>query len=488
MLRRLPLLALLLLPLLAAPQAVQARGATAVGGTLAKRIAARLRKTRLKPQQYSIVVRTRGAGGRVNYTAGSTRALIPASAAKVLTAAAALDHLGPGHAFRTLLSARGTLSADGVLDGDLVVHGSGDPNLSGRFHDGDPMAVPAKLAKQAFAAGIRRVTGALVLDEGPFDQEFVHSEWTAADRRRYYGAPVGGLSFNDGCIDVKAIAGARSGSRPALTFPATAGLWRVKNTLKTVTGARAAVGGRWVDQGRTLEIHGRLPPRGRASFHVPVPDPARFLGGALLTALKGQGVRVDRGMRRARDGADRKLGKVVSLHESDLPPTLKVMNTRSQNVYASLLFKLAGAQVTGEASWASGQEAVRAMLERRHIADGNTTRMRDGSGLSPRNRVSAGVLAQILHAFDRDLLRGPILYESLAVSGTTGTLRKRLREPGVKGRVHAKTGTLNDTRARAMVGYVDGRNGKPGKVFAILLNGAGASHAVIDDLVREICR
>ncbi len=484
---RLSWLVFLLLPLLTGAESAEGRGAATKRQTLAKRLSTRIKKARLKPGQYSIVVMTRGAHPMVNYTAGGTTALVPASAAKVLTAASALDHLGTGYVFRTMLSARGKLSADGVLDGDLVLHGSGDPNISGRFHDGDPMAVPAKLARQVFAAGIRRVTGAVVLDEGPFDRAYVHPEWSAADKRRWYGAPVGGLAFNDGCVDVALKAG-RAGTRPALSLPAGVGPWRVKNSVKTVGAARTAAGGRWIDDGRTLEVHGRLPPGGRASFHVPVPDPALFFGGALLQALKTQNVRVGGSLRHARDRADKKPGRVVALHESDLPSALAVMNTRSQNVYASLLFKLAGAHVTGEATWASGQEAVRAMLERRHINDGGSTQMRDGSGLSPHNKVSAGVLAQVLHALGQDVLRGPVLYDSLPVSGVSGTLRKRLREKGVKGRVHAKTGTLNDTRARALAGYVDGPRPGTGKVFAILLNGPGASHAVIDDLVREICR
>jgi len=483
----LPALVLLAaLALVAGPERVEARGATAVRDTLAQRIEGRLRRAGLKPAQFGVVVLTRDPSPRVLYSAGAARPLVPASAAKLLTAASALDHLGPGHRFQTLVTARGAVR-DGVLQGDLVVHGAGDPNLSGRFHDGDPMAVPAALARQVFRAGIRRVTGALVLDEGPFDQSFVHPDWSAADRGQWYGAPIGGLTFNDGCIDVEVTAG-RNGSRPALGLPATAGPWSVRNAVQTVAGASASVGGRWVEDGHTLEINGRLAPRARASFHLPVPDPGLFLGGAMVRALDGAGVRVEGGLRRARDRRDRAPGRAVALHESDLPPTLQVMNTSSQNLYASLLFKLAGAQVTGEATWESGEEAVRTMLERRRINDGGSTRIRDGSGLSTRNRVSAGVLAQVLLAFDQDLLRGPVLYDSLPVSGSTGTLRKRLRDKGLAGRVHAKTGTLNDVRARALAGYVDGQGRSRGLVFAILLNGPGASHAVVDDLVREICR
>ena len=108
----------------------QVRNATT---PLARRITARLRKAKLPQGSYSIVVMTRGPGRLVRYTANSATALVPASAAKVLTAAAVLDVVGPSHVFRTQISARGSLSRDGVLDGDLVLHGAGDPSISGRY-------------------------------------------------------------------------------------------------------------------------------------------------------------------------------------------------------------------------------------------------------------------------------------------------------------------------------------------------------------------
>lgn len=489
--RVLLLLAVVLMPLVGVERAAEARGGASAQlrtrtDPLAKRITARIRKAKLPAGSYSIVVMTRGPGRLVRYTANSATPMVPASAAKVLTAAAVLDFVGPSHVFRTRLSMRGTLSREGVLDGDLVLHGAGDPSISGRFFDGKPYAVPAKLARAAQAAGIRRVRGALVLDHGGFDREYVHADWSKADKRRWYGGPVSGLGFNDGCIDVD-VRGASAGRRASVSLPAGHGPWRLKNSIATQAKARAAVGGRWIDSGRTVELHGRVPPKGKASFHLPVPDPALFLGGAMLTALERSNVRVDGGVRHARDSDDARGGTVVGTHEAPLPPALDIMNVRSQNVYASTLFKLAGLAHDGEGSWASGGRAVRAMLERRRIADGGTTDMRDGSGLSPKNKVSAGVLAEVLHSFDQDPLRGPVLWNSLAVAGESGTLRKRMRS--LKGLVRGKTGTLNDTPARALVGFVE-RPGKPGGdcVFAILINSRRATHALVDDIVREIAR
>lgn len=464
----------------------EARGAATTQAGLATRLARRLKKAGLRSADHGVVVMTRGAQPRVVFAHNATRPLRPASAAKVLTSAAALDLLGPSHVFRTRLTARGAI-ADGTLEGDLVLHGSADPNLSGREFSGDAMHVPDAFASAVRRAGIRRVTGALVLDEGVLDKEYVHADWSAADKRLWYGAPVGGLSFNDGCIDIQLAVPKRGGS-PSLHLPATAGGWPVRNDVLTKKGARNGAAGRWIEDGRVLRLTGRLRPGGRTSFHVPVLDPARFLGGALLHALEKNGVRVAGGQRHARDGHDRLPGRLVSEHTSELPATLLVLNRRSQNFYAGMLFKLCGAALEGRGSWASGGRAVRAMLERRHIEDQGTTEMRDGSGLSPKNLVSAGALTSVLWAFDEDVLRGPLLLDSLPTSGVSGTLRRRLRERGVKGRVHAKTGTLNEHPARALAGYVDGRKGAPGYVFAILLNGRGASHALIDDLVREIAR
>lgn len=477
----------LLALLLAVPMGAEARETSSTRETsLAGRIQKHLGKAGLKAGRYGVVVMTRGDRPRVVYVYDSSRPLVPASAAKILTAATALDVLGPSFRFRTRVTARGQAVEEGVLEGDLVVHGGADPNLSGRFHGGKPLAVLDALAARVRGAGIAHVTGALVLDDGPIDRSYVHPDWSKADLRRWYGAPVSGLSFNDNCIDVT-LTGATPGRPARVSLPATAGPWRVVNKVKTV-GGRTGAGGRWTKGGKVLELYGRVAPGKRTSFHVPVQDPTRFFGGAFLRALEKRGVRVAGGIRVARDREDRRSGRLVADHESELPPTLAVINRHSQNFYAAMLFKTCGAFAEGRGTWESGASATRAMLERRRVADGGGLILRDGSGLSVKNRISAGTLAQVLSAFDRDILRGPLLYDSLAVSGRSGTLKKRMRARGVAGRVHAKTGTLNDTRARALAGYVDGTKGHPGYVFAILLNGPGASHGVIDNIVWELCR
>ena len=438
---------------------------------LASRLVERLRKAGVSRGRFGIAVVERDTG-RVIVLEGAAEPLVPASVAKVLTAASALDHLGPAYRFRTTVEALGDVEG-GVLAGDLVVRGGGDPS----FEDLDPLR---DLARQVRAAGIREVDGALVLDDGPLDRDFTHDDWTAEDIQRAYGAGVGGLTLGEGCVRVTVTGSSAVGGKSVAAFPLTRGAWPAVNRVKTVAGKSAALGGTWGDTGLTLR--GKVPPKKSGSARIPVPDPVVFFGGAFVNVLRDEGVTVRRGLRRSRKAGP---GVEVARYESRLADALRTMNVHSRNVYASTIFKLAGARVTGVGSWAGGERAVAKMAEGRGISVGGT-RILDGSGLAPTSRVAAGLLAQVLLSFDRDPLRGPVMRDSLPTSGKSGTLRRRLRDRGLVGRVHAKTGTLNDVRARSLAGYIDARKGQPGVVFAIVLRGRGTTHHLIDDLVRQI--
>src|SRR5262249_38725603 len=161
------------------------------------------------------------------------------------------------------------------------------------------------------------------------------------------------------------------------------------------------------------------------------------------------------------------------------------MTKRSQNLYASLLHKACGVDREGVGSWASGERALLDDLERRGVPRGGL-RLLDGSGLSKENRLSASAVAHLLVSMDRDVLRGPVLYDALAVPGEEGTLQKRFRDvpAAARTRIHAKTGTLGKSGVHAIAGYVDGVEKKRGFAFAFLCNGKGDGRDLVDDLVK----
>ncbi len=464
--------------------------------SLPRRLAERVERARVRPGRIGVSVVSLDTAQSV-YEVDAALPLVPASVAKLATAAAALDLLGPGWRYETSIDARGDVdAATGTLSGDLVVHGSGDPNLSRRLHDGEFLHPLRVLAEGVARAGIRRVTGALVLDDGPFDREGLHPSWSRSDLDDWYGAPVGGLSFNDNCVTVVVTGGGFVGGPAVVEAPATSGPWRLVGSVETAAGRRTEVGGMWLEGRTQLRVAGVIPPRAKYDFDTPVPDPLAFFGGALLQALRGQGVAVEGGAKPAATREDRARGRPLASVSHGLAETLRVMDRRSQNFYASLVFKACGALREGSGSWASGERAVLDALARRRVADAGL-RVVDGSGLSRENRLSAGSLARLLASLDRDALRGPILRDSLAVPGEDGTLEKRFQDSSSRGRVHAKTGTLGRTGVHALAGYVDGRSGAAssapsrGFAFAILLNASpadGDPRDLIDDLVREIAR
>jgi len=478
-----PLLAGLVVVVPGAGTPVHARQGT-VG--LGDAVRARLRKAAVPDGGIGIVWAARGHDSRWLQEQGADRGLIPASAAKVFTAAAMLDLLGPGAQLLTTLEARGTIQ-DGVLRGDLVVHGGGDPSLGDEPFHASPLEVPDRFAAQVAAAGIRRVTGAVVVDDLLFDDETRHATWTDEDRRAAYGAGIAALTLRRGCCHVIDTGSGRVGARAEVASSTGWAGAQVDNQVRTSASGRPAIGARF--DGNRLVLTGEVPRGQKGAVEVPVPEPALLFAHGFAERLRARGVAVDGVPRRARSAEDAAAGRPLAVHAAPLAPILEHMLVESENVYASTLFKLAGALCTGRGSWASGELAVTRVLARRGVERPDATgafptRILDGSGLSTSNRTTAHTLVDLLLSFDRDLVRGPLLRRALATSASEGTMRKRLRDGAWAGRVHAKTGTLNDVRVRALTGYIDAENGQGGRVFAILLNGGVATHGVIDDVVR----
>ncbi|NJN22615.1 MAG: D-alanyl-D-alanine carboxypeptidase [Leptolyngbya sp. RL_3_1] len=156
---------------------------------------------------------------------------------------------------------------------------------------------------------------------------------------------------------------------------------------------------------------------------------------------------------------------------------LTVVNRDSHNGYADDLLRRIG-----------GQSAVRRVLTPLGIATDSYEQV-DGSGLSRRNRATPAALVTLLKAMAAQEDAADIFYRSLAVAGTSGTLRNRFRDTVVQGRLYGKTGTLNGVRA--LSGYLESPHYGT-LVFSILINQPGQSGAVmlraIDQIVLQTAR
>ena len=415
--------------------------------------------------------------------------LAPASNMKLVTTAAAIERLGADFEYHTVLYRKGAVDAAGALKGDLVVIGAGDPNVSGRFFDGDPAAVFKQWADKLREAGVTSVDGDLLLDDTLFDRELTAPDWPKDQLTKWYCAQVTALPLNDACIDISVRPGARAGQPARVILSPDTKYVTIENACTTTAAeSEHRFGLSRVPGTNRIRVTGKvLVGSSPETESIPVHDPTMFFGTVLAETLQAKGIalrgapkRVEKPLRPKEDGLD-----AVCSYAVDLKRTIAVTNKRSQNFYAETLLKLLGARAKGQGSWANGAAAVSALLAEVCAADGEYV-ITDGCGLSSTNRLSARTLARVL-AYEWARPHRDAYVESMAQGGE-GTLEKRLRDDDLEGRVRAKTGFI--AGASALSGYVQTPEGR-WLAYSILVNrfeSLSDAKAFQDDVVRLLAR
>ena len=370
------------------------------------------------------------------------RPMRPASNQKLITCAAALVLLGPSAQFVTPIEALGTVG-DGVLLGDLVVRADGDPlYLQGGDGSLDPWLDP--LADSLLAAGICRVPGGLVLDEGNYALPGPGPSWPAArDYWQEYCALSGGFSANAGCLTSWVTPGRVGRSADVLVLPRGHGLPRKGDVVTEASGSKLDVrvgANQW-----GLTVAGGVPAGAqKRSWRFAHPDPVELFGHAVIAGLDRRGVSVEGGFRRERD---RPAGRWVAQVTTPLSSYLIPILTYSNNSVADQVFLHLGARVANRGDRVGGSLATQHALDILGISPVGFVQV-DGSGLSRDNRASASQLTALIAAvMDRNDGSAIQFLEALPLSGLRGSLARRLTGPGTKGRVWGKTGFINGTSA-----------------------------------------
>jgi serine-type D-Ala-D-Ala carboxypeptidase/endopeptidase (penicillin-binding protein 4) len=453
---------------------------------LAPRIDAVLARPAVARVTWGIEVRD-AATGSVLYARNADRPLIPASNLKLVVSAAAAHHLPADFRFRTSLYATGPVR-DGVLQGDLVLFGRGDPMFSGRYFDHRTQAFEM-LADSLAARGIRRVAGRVVADESWFDREYVREDWDPEDRLWWYAAPVSALGFNDNSIDFRVAPGAAAGEPARVTGQPASGAWRLQNRTRTVGEGASSIDFARGDAPGSVVVTGQIG-RGAAasSESFAVDDAARWTATVFRETLEARGIAVDTDeVRVVSDPAASAAGTAAALVEwrsGPLPQAIGPVLLNSQNWFAELLVKTIGREVAGRGSWDAGLALERAFLTGVVGIDSADFVLRDGSGLSDRNRVTPRALGRLL-AYVRRTPGQALVREQLPVSGAaSGSLRNRLTD--LRGRVAAKTGYIGGVNS--LSGFLTMPDGRE-VIFVVIANGPGTRASVmqaIDDVVRAI--
>ncbi|HEV8149389.1 MAG TPA: D-alanyl-D-alanine carboxypeptidase/D-alanyl-D-alanine-endopeptidase [Gemmatimonadales bacterium] len=437
--------------------------------------------------------------GKLLFERNSTRLFVPASNTKLFVSAFATALFPPEGTVNTSVYAAGPVDS-GVVRGDLVLYGRGDPTMSRRCFDpdttragaceSDPLRRLRELAVQLRARGIRTVAGNLVGDGSYFEPTLVQGTWEQDDLAWWYAAPVSALAFNDNSLDLHWGPGPDAGAPGRLELFPNFGDVTLENRTVTVAGDSGSFEAGWLSS-QSLWAGGRIPLGRRArTSYLALADPNRFAASAFRQALAEAGIAVlgattstTDSLRYARAREHAPLAEIASRPWREwLVPILGP----SQNLFAEMLLKQLGRRVSGEGSWRAALAVERRFLIDSVGADSTQFSLRDGSGLSHTNVASPLTFAKLLLW----LRRQPnfALFElALPVAGKGGTLRTRMVGTSVEGKVAAKTGSI--FRVNALSGYVAMPKGGV-RIFSIQSNNhdlaGSAMIARIDSLVVEI--
>lgn len=402
--------------------------------------------------------------------------LAPASNVKLLTTAAALHVLGPDYRFRTWVLADGLIE-DGVLLGDLVLYGTGDPGISDRFYSAKD-EVFHRLVDQLEEAGIHTVTGDLVADASFFDGPLRDPDWDPRDLNEHFTAAISALSYNENVVSFRIRPGDVGGPPRVETVPPHSAL-EVEVTAETVTGsARPRLAILRDDPLEPVRIVGRIQADSRDVWRqMTVAVPGDFVAASFRAALEERGIVVEGGDRTilrsdfsalpslSAPALGRPGPRIVATHVSNpLSDYVRVVNKRSHNLFAELVFRAVGRAGEGRGSADGAALAVRRAL----VAVGVDTvglTQRDGSGLSGRNQVSATAFVQTI----RGMSESPLWSEfwgSLPQAGTRNELGRMYRTAAA-GNLRAKTGTIRGVSA--LSGMVRSRDGER-LAFSLIVN------------------
>ena len=404
--------------------------------------------------------------------------MVPASNAKLFTGALALDTLGPE--FRTKTSVWSTAGADqdGLLSGDLIVRGQGDPTFVCRLHPGDPESVFGLLVDAIQHAGVHRVHGDLIADETYFRGPTLGSGWEWDDLLYGYGAEVSALSFNDNAVELTVLPGGAAGDPPLVRFDPSPCPLEVINAASTGAqgSARELLLERLPDTSR-LRLTGRIP-LGDPGYTetVAVPHPALWFGQMVREALLRRGIIVEGQVRVSSVGGSTTGGSNVvprvelgSVTSPPLRDSLGLMLKPSQNLHAQLLLLHAGATQSGAGqsatSEAAGLRALSMFLRKAGIGL-DAVRLEEGSGLSRHDLVTANATVRLLQ-FMSQHPHAEVFRAALPLAGVDGTLKTRMRGTPAAGNARAKTGSMSGVHS--LSGYVTSAAGEH-LAFAFYLN------------------
>ncbi len=414
--------------------------------------------------------------GEVLFDLQGDKLFVPASNTKIVTAAIALEALGPAYRWESTLAAAGQIR-DGVLEGDLWIIGAGDPWLSRET----VWTWPAMLRR----AGIQRITGDVIGDDRRFAGPQWGQGWFWHEIYASWAAGVSALQVRPNTVRADLIPGERVGDQVRFQLRREGPGIPMEADVRTgAPGSDVRLRYELPPEGGDVRLTGWIPAGDTVPLHLATHHPTLYLLDHLEQAFDEEGIEADGVFRRAGpDEAPVGASWSHAVLSDSLGAAIAEMLKPSDNQVAESILRTVGYEAGAEGSAEAGLDVARGILAGWGIEAGAMT-LSDGSGLSRYNRIAPSAMARLL----RTMWQHPehaVFLAGLPVAAVDGTMRSRLSGTPAEENVMAKTGSL--AAARALSGYLTDGAGET-LVFSLMLNGyevSGSVAVALEDLIIE---
>jgi D-alanyl-D-alanine carboxypeptidase/D-alanyl-D-alanine-endopeptidase (penicillin-binding protein 4) len=432
--------------------------------------------------------------GETLYEQNADKYFVPASNMKLFSTALALAKLGPDFRFHTTLETRGTLSNEGVLNGDVALVGRGDPNLSNRRFpyqlkeefDGPPEKVLAELADALVAKGVKEISGDVIGDDSYFPRERYPSGWEIDDMVWEYGAAISSIVVDDNTVALTLTPGEQAGSPvQAVVSPGTLDFTVENDVVTSAAEVKSDLTLKREPGANLVVVKGTLPAKSAPrKLVLAIEEPAQHAAATLKRLLEERGMKVG-GAARARHEPVDSPGEPTVLAEhvsAPLGESVRLVNKISQNLHTEMLFRTVARQ---NGTWNTPDDLMKTPSEfytTAGIVPGDVIQT-DASGLSRHDLVTPRAIVTLLAFAQKQTWFVPY-YESLPVAGVDGTLEDRMKNTPAAGRVHAKTGSVE--HVRTLSGFAETLSGRR-LIFSFLSNNQGGKNHEAADALTGLC-
>lgn len=408
--------------------------------------------------------------------------LVPASILKLVTTATALEVFGPEYRFSTSLSYSGMIRND-TLFGDLQIIGGGDPTLGSDYFP-NPNLFLEDWKTGLEKAGIKIITGNLILDASVYESQMIPNTWIWEDLGNYFGAGASGISVFDNKYEIHLQSGIESGTATQIIriVPEIPDL-DIRNEVlsSNIQSDQAYVFGSPMENRRI--IRGTIP-KDRNDFVVKasVPNPAALLASEFRKKLAANKITISGDIKFEKTPSEDRISTPLIITKSpELKEIIRITNHESVNLFAEHLLKHLAFQEYGLGTTKDGCKFILEFWKEKGI-DLNGFFMNDGSGLSRFNAITAGQLVSILNYMKTKSEYSQDFYQSLATAGQ-GTISYFSPKNFPDSSLRAKSGSM--TRVRCYAGYLETGSGRQ-LSFTFMLNNFSCSQSEAIRKVEEV--